>query len=133
MKESQHFMDKLKKIRQSKGLTQAELGKILGISQALVGQYESGRRHPKPQTIQRFAMALNVSINDLRDDNSIFLEELSEQMSCITDCLLVEAEQENILISNYRKLNATGKSEAQKRILELTEIQKYTDSSYVAD
>ena len=39
-------METLKKLRKSKGLTQAELGKILGVSPSTIGMYEQGRRTP---------------------------------------------------------------------------------------
>ncbi|WP_455717650.1 helix-turn-helix domain-containing protein, partial [Anaerosporobacter sp.] len=56
---------KIKTIRKSKGLTQKQLGDILGISQALIGQYETGKRKPKVEQIARFAEALNVELNEL--------------------------------------------------------------------
>ena len=36
--------DKIRRCRKQKGMTQAELGAKLGVSQALIGQYETGKR-----------------------------------------------------------------------------------------
>ena len=50
----------IKEARKAKGLTQQELADILQVTQATVQQYESGRRNPKPKTLQRIADALNM-------------------------------------------------------------------------
>ena len=39
---------------------------------------------------------------------------------------VIEGLGENVLLSDYRELNVSGKTEAQKRIHELTEIPRYT-------
>lgn len=71
MKEPLEFKDKLKILRKQRKLTQHELGSILGISQALVGQYESGKRKPKLETIKRFSQALHVDYRQLCDDTNL--------------------------------------------------------------
>lgn len=57
--------DRIKAARKSKGLSQKELGELLGISAASVSQYENGDRNPKLETLQRFAKALGVSVDKL--------------------------------------------------------------------
>lgn len=51
--------------RNALGLTQAELGEALGMSQANISQFESGRRTPRIDTLREFAVALNVSADYL--------------------------------------------------------------------
>lgn len=53
--------DSIKRIRTQKGMTQKQLGDLLGVSVQTVSAYESGRRRPKMETLSRFADALGVS------------------------------------------------------------------------
>lgn len=57
--------------RKEAGLTQAELGKKLGVTQQMITQIEKGRRNPKTETICKIAEALDVSSAWLRYGNSI--------------------------------------------------------------
>ena len=56
-----------KKARLSACLSQKELGDKMGISASMVGQYETGQRNPKPETIVRFANALGTDFFSLGD------------------------------------------------------------------
>ena len=51
--------------RKKAGLTQKELGAKLGVSGAMIAQYETGVRTPKVDTMQRIAEPLSVSWIDL--------------------------------------------------------------------
>lgn len=51
--------------RKRAGLTQKQLAERLGVTHALIGQYERGERHPKLETIQRIADALNINVMNL--------------------------------------------------------------------
>lgn len=68
---------RIKEIRKQKGLTQKELGIRLGVSQAVIAQYESGKRNPKIETLRRIAEVLNVPISEL-DSNSLLTVELKK-------------------------------------------------------
>ena len=63
--------EKIREIRKSKKMSQEELGKLLGVSQAMIAQYENGTRIPKIETIQKIAKALNVKYTNLLDMESI--------------------------------------------------------------
>lgn len=52
----------LRQAREDLNLSQAELGRILGISQASVSAFEA-ESDPKLSTIRRYAFALNVSLS----------------------------------------------------------------------
>jgi transcriptional regulator with XRE-family HTH domain len=56
---------KLKELRESKGLTQTELEKILGIPNQSISNYERDFREPDYDTLKRFAKFFNVSIDYL--------------------------------------------------------------------
>ncbi len=47
--------ERIRKLRKEKGMTQKELGNILGVSISTVGMYEAGKRMPAPETIGKIA------------------------------------------------------------------------------
>ena len=59
------FPERLKRIRKSRGLTQSQLGEIIGIATCLVSEYERGVHLPRIDTLEWFCQALNVSSKDL--------------------------------------------------------------------
>lgn len=58
------FADNIRKIREKKGMTQKEVAKAMGVSQQAYSQYESGKRVPKSETIERIARALDAQYSD---------------------------------------------------------------------
>lgn len=52
--------ERIKKARKAAGLTQQELGKKLGVSGSMIGQYETNLRNPKHDTLFKIAKALGV-------------------------------------------------------------------------
>lgn len=51
---------RIRDIRKSKGITQGQLGEMLGLTQARIGQYEIGKSNPKKATLDKIAAALGV-------------------------------------------------------------------------
>lgn len=70
---------RIKKLREKKGLTQKALAAKMGVTASWVGMYESGKRQPKPETIKRFADALDVFITDLTGATGPIFESDLEQ------------------------------------------------------
>lgn len=57
---------KIKKARIAKGLTQEELGLIVGVQKSAIAKYENGRIvNIKRSTIQKIASALNMRPSEL--------------------------------------------------------------------
>lgn len=61
--------EKIKKIRQLYGYTQAELASLSALPLATIKQYESNRRTPKDFQLTQIANALGVSYEYLSDHN----------------------------------------------------------------
>lgn len=59
------FGERLKGLRESKNMTQNELGKTLHLSQSIIAHYEANRKQPGRQTIIRIAQFFNVSTDYL--------------------------------------------------------------------
>lgn len=60
-----NFSDRLKALRIEKGLTQKELANLLHVSQNAIHNWETGKREPKIETIERIAAALKVDYSQL--------------------------------------------------------------------
>ena len=53
--------ENIRRIRQERHLTQKQLGEMVGASEAYIRAYESGRRNPKPLSLEKIAAALAVN------------------------------------------------------------------------
>lgn len=54
--------EKIKKARKEAGLTQAKLAEKLNTTQQNLAQYESGKRKPKLETLDKIADALSIDV-----------------------------------------------------------------------
>lgn len=57
--------ENIKQLRKNKGLTQKELGELIGVKAITIRKYESNEREPNFETLYKIADVLEVSINDL--------------------------------------------------------------------
>jgi transcriptional regulator with XRE-family HTH domain len=55
----------IRQLRESKGLTLRELGKLTHLSHSFIGDIESGRSSPSLNTLQSFSRVFGVSVPDL--------------------------------------------------------------------
>lgn len=53
-------------LRKSRGMTQEELAKALGVSRSTIGMYEQGKREPDFETEEKIADYFNVTLDFLR-------------------------------------------------------------------
>lgn len=120
--------ENIKKIRKEKGLTQKQLGEKCKMSESTLRQYELGLRNPKLQTLTKIATALGVSLSDIMGKEEIdkIIETKSRIKHQIDNGIITTLPSS--LLDNYSKLNDTGKREADKRVQELTEIPRYTQT-----
>lgn len=144
-----NFGDKLKEERKKKGISQKELGQKLGVSQAMIAQYEKGDRTPKIETIKKIAKALEVEAivlmgycNSIIIDvfsggavsSNISIDEILEELGLTENDLdvlkkSIKSNQEGTekeLLINYRKLNNKGQEKAVEQVEMLTKIDEYT-------
>ena len=61
----------IKRIRKQKGLSQAELGTRIGVSQQVITNHERAIREPDIETLLKIAGALEVSLSALIGEDSI--------------------------------------------------------------
>ena len=94
---------KIKQARKSKGITQEELGKIVGVQKSAIAKYESGRVvNIKRSTLQKIASALNIRPSELVFEDSP-KESASFHVKIISDIELMES------LKDYYKLSDMDK------------------------
>ena len=62
--------EKIKKYREIKGITQAEIAELLGVSPATVSKYEAGTLEPNIESIKKISELFEVSIDKLLKDDA---------------------------------------------------------------
>lgn len=111
--------NRLKKALVIRDLKPVDLVEKTGIPKSAISQYMSGYAKPKQDRIYLISNALNISEAWLMGfDVPMDREEIPMHLS----------RGEIALLQKFNRLNDIGKSEAQKRIEELTLIEKYTKS-----
>ena len=107
--------EKIKKARKTKGMTQEELGNIIGVQKSAIAKYENGRIvNMKRSTLQKIASALNIRPSELvfeespKESASFHVKIISdlELMSTLKDYYKLSSENQKIvrdLISNLVK------------------------------
>lgn len=74
------FGDRVRQLREQSGLTQAELGKIIGVSDRVLGYYESNERFPRKQeVIAKLAKTFKVSTDYLIGTDGELIQNAGEQ------------------------------------------------------
>ena len=58
-------MERLKVLRESKGVTQSQLGEFIGAKKSAVSLWESGKRQPDQETLVRLAAYFEVTVDYL--------------------------------------------------------------------
>lgn len=60
-----HFGNRLLCLREKLGLSQGQLGKLIGVSNKSISKWETGAAKPGVDTLNRLALALQVSVDEL--------------------------------------------------------------------
>ena len=131
----------MRKARKEKHITQQQLADAVNMSVMSIRRYESRnekiRRTPTVVECQKIADVLDLHWWEMMglDDygNGVYLSEpedkkmlkLSERLSTT----LTNSNDEISLLKAFNTLNDEGKSECLKRVLEMTELKRYCDTS----
>ena len=96
------FAAKLRELRHSRGMTQAELARQAQVTTSYVGKLESGSSAPGIDLVDRLATALGTSVTDLlpttasTDTQAV----LKDQARRLFEALLGAADRETLLMLN---------------------------------
>ncbi len=112
--------EKIKAARLAKGMTQEELGKILGVQKSAIAKYESGR----VVNIKRTTLKKISDVLDLRPSELIFeanREEIEKNNDIITDAVIkMRTDSEFLsLVECLMKLDAEKQSAIKQMALAL--------------
>lgn len=66
--------ERIKAARKKKGLSQVQLGEMLGIPFQSISQWERDARNPKKETLRKIAQALDVSVADLDGEEEAYVQ-----------------------------------------------------------
>lgn len=120
--------EQIRKYRNEMGLSQKDLGEKLGVSQAMIAQYENGKRKPKIETQREIAYAIGIPLSKLNEKLPFGIDnDTKEGNELLVKSLIADGMKMNI-IRDFNKLNYIGQVEAEKRVKELTEIPRYTQN-----
>ena len=107
--------DIIRQKREEMNLTYEQLGNMLGVGKSTVRKWETGMiENMRRDNIVALAKVLNISPAVIMGWNNI-------EKSVVPEL----TQSETVLLSAYNKLNDLGKQEAEKRVAELTCIDKY--------
>ena len=137
--------DRIRAARLSKNLTQKKLGELCQIAEPTIRRYELGKLNPKYGTLQKIAVALDISCSELIGDEQLELELRREALKEKLQSILAEGgdqcstgeqmtgEQmhkdiEDEIMKYVRLLNYEGKQKAADTIVQIVAIPKYRKS-----
>lgn len=105
----------IKEARLARGLTQEELGKLVGVQKSAIAKYESGRVvNIKRSTLQKLAEALNLKGSDL------IIESNPKEAAELSARVLMDSDLRE-LVELYSLLNKDDKRTVQDLIRRLAE------------
>ncbi len=113
------FGEKVRQLRKEKKLSQAELGKAVGVSGRSVAAWEAGNTYPRYQeTYNQLARLFNVDINYLRTENESFMEDVRQKYGSRAQ------QQARTLLEQANELFAGGELSEEDKLAFLTEMQQ---------
>ena len=116
------FCEVLKKLRISRGVTQSELAKVLGVSPSTVGMYENGQREPNFEIEEKIADYFNVTLDYLRGKSE---KNTSDDAKTAVDMMLngkiasLNQKNQGLLMSYYQALLDTQNEDLKDRLKDI--------------
>lgn len=115
--------DKVKKLRESKGITQQELADKINLSQSTIGMIESGKKIGSPSTLKKIADFFNVTVDYLLTTEEK-LEVATKSINKIHD-MVEDALKEDS--SPYEVIDRIAKENKIETLAAHFEGEKFTD------
>lgn len=120
--------ERIKKIRQYKGLTQKEVAQKMGVSVQSYSQYETGKRTPTRKTLDKIAEALGCDPSEIADDfivNAKKIQGIAESTSESS-----EFYDQSVFTLLCHALNSEGRSKAMDYMCLLLNVPEYRTNGY---
>lgn len=85
--------DNIKKYRKQRNISQKEMSKKLNIPYSTYSNYENNNRTPPSDILNKIAIALNVSVNDLIKDDTVNISDMNnDDMNFYIECIIEKPE-----------------------------------------
>ncbi len=114
--------EKISEKRKLAGLTQKELGELMGVDGATIGKYERNVLNPKFETVKKIADALGCNVADLDENLAVSAADIIAGIATVAS---EDEESRKRINAAYSKLNAEGREKAAERVEELAEIKRF--------
>lgn len=84
------FGQRIKELRNKKGITQYQLAEMTGIDPKHMSHIETGRSFPKADLIEKFANALDIDYTELfqtehLQDRDVLLDKINDNLTKVSD------------------------------------------------
>lgn len=112
--QASHVMNNIAKIRKSAGLSQASFGKLFGVAQNTVCNWEIGKREPDVTTLKRMSKQFGVSID------YILNQEYASEIE--SDAAPISTGRKAVAINVYGTIRAGIPTESIESIVDTEEI-----------
>ena len=118
------FGEHLREIRLARGLSQAELGELIGVSQQQINKYEHRNDYPKMSTMKRLAKALKCSPEELYySDGMLIINDQTHSTSNVVAFFdLEETSALRQATSELEHISSTLNEDGRKRLLEYARL-----------
>lgn len=121
----------IKKLRIINNLTQKQLAEKSNITRESVGNYERGDRIPPSDILNKIAIALDVSVNDLIKDDTVNISDMNNaDTEFYIDCIIERPELKPI-IDIFKKYNYTLMQEIKGSNIHL--IKNGKEEAYITE
>ena len=78
-----HFSETLTSLRKMHGMTQQQVAEKTGLTRSALGMYETGKREPDFETLQRIAEFYHVDMNTLITGKTADTDEMDELLEAL--------------------------------------------------
>lgn len=89
---------RIKRLRIASGLTQGQLGALIGISSTAVGKWEAGEFLPKGRYVVKLASALGIDVSALLGETPTSIDDLAEEVRLVAAFRVLPKERQLIAI-----------------------------------
>lgn len=109
------FGERIKFLRLQRGMTQANLATVLGVTKTMISAYETGTRKPSNDNLMEIALFFDVSMDwlfghteDRNGTPAMDISQLSRQQRMIVQEIVSEFKRQNKLEKFYLGNNRPG-------------------------
>ncbi|WP_105617505.1 helix-turn-helix domain-containing protein [Vallitalea okinawensis] len=94
-------MNRLKQLRESKGISQAELATMLNITQQAISAYENHKRQPDIDTLKKLSKFFEVDIDYILNNNFSYNQLTPIKKKLLEDFDRLNEEQQEYILKTF--------------------------------